>query len=45
VIKSEDVLLLTCEPDPKRLARLRHMATAGKIMTLVMTVVVELDVL
>ena len=45
VIKPEDVLLLTWELDAKRLARLRHVATAGKIMMLVMTMVVELGVL
>jgi hypothetical protein len=45
VIKPEDGLLFTWEPDAKRLARLRHVATAGKIMMLVMTMVVGLGVL
>jgi hypothetical protein len=45
VIKPEDVLLLTWEPDAKRLARLRHVVTASKIMMLVMAMVVRLGVL
>jgi hypothetical protein len=45
VIKPEDVLLLTWEPGAKRLARLRHVAAAGKIMMLFMTMVVRLGVL
>jgi hypothetical protein len=45
VIKPEDVSLLTWEPGAKRLARLRHVAAAGKIMMLVMTMVVGLGVL
>jgi hypothetical protein len=45
VIKPEDVLLLTWKPDAKRLARLRHVATAGKIIMLVMMMVVGLGVL
>jgi hypothetical protein len=44
VIKPEG-LLLTWEPDTKRLARFRYVATAGKIMMLVMTMVVGLGVL